>query len=89
VATSKRFLRRFFVDTYENGEWMYDYVEEVLGWGGTRAVLIHPQLAIVEGWAPFLAAEDWFELRRFVKALLTYAVTGETFEYDFDLRGAS
>jgi hypothetical protein len=80
------FLRKVFDHTYEHGAGLYDSVESVLGWGGMRAQLVHPQVAHSEGWLPFVDPEDYYEHDRTVRALLTYLVTDETFE-DYELNG--
>lgn len=76
----RKLLRRIFSETYQHGESLYDFIEEPLGWGGTRARIVHPQLSLVEGWTPFLMAEDFMDFRRVIMALLTYLVTGESVE---------
>jgi hypothetical protein len=77
-------LRRVFSHTYVGGEGLYDFIDDAMGWGGTRARVVHPQLAHSDGWMPYLAADDYFEYHRIVRLLLTYVVTGSTF-WDFEL----
>ena len=80
----RKFLRDVFAHTYVQGETLYEFIEEATGWGGTRARIVHPQLAITEGWTPFLTADDYFEYARVVRALLLYVITGTTFD-DYEL----
>ena len=80
----RKLLRAVFTKLYRDGESVFDFVEEAMGWGGTRAQLVHPQLAESSGWVPSLYADDWYEYDRVVRALLTYLVTGQTFE-DYEL----
>jgi hypothetical protein len=80
----RRHLRALFAQTYVRGEGLYDFIEDATGWGGTRARIVHPQLAVTEGWTPYLSADDYFEYASIVRALLMYLVTGETF-YDYEL----
>jgi hypothetical protein len=80
----RRLLRHSFSTIYDSGEFLYDFIEEAMRWGGTRARIIHPQLATSEGWTPFLMADDFYDYDKIVRALLTYLVTGETFE-DYEL----
>jgi hypothetical protein len=81
---NRKFLRSSLERIYKDGGFLFDLIEEAMGWGGTRARLIHPHLAESDGWTPFLMADDWFEYDRLVRALLTYLVAGDTFE-DYDL----
>jgi len=80
----RRHLRAVFAQAYVGGEGLYDFIEEATGWGGTRARIVHPQLAVTEGWTPYLMADDYFEYASIVRALLMYVVTGETF-HDYKL----
>jgi hypothetical protein len=80
----RRHLRAVFAQTYVRGEGLYDFIEDATGWGGTRARIVHPQLAVTEGWTPYLMADDYYEYASIVRALLMYVVTGETF-YDYEL----
>lgn len=82
----RRLLRKLFADVYHGGEGLYDFIDDALGWGGTRARIVHPQLAFTDGWKPMLSAEDYFEYSRIVRALLTYIVTGTTFR-DYEFKG--
>jgi hypothetical protein len=76
----RKLLRQIFVKRYVNGDSLYDFIEEATGWGGTRARVVHPQLANVEGWIPQLMADDYYEYAEVVRALLTFLVTSESHE---------
>lgn len=77
---NRKLLRETLVATFEHGNFMYDLVEEALGWGGTRAQLVHPHLALEGGWLPLMTANEYFELHRMVRLFLTYLVTGTSFD---------
>jgi len=82
----RKLLRNLFADVYDHGAGLYDYIDDAMGWGGTRARIVHPQLALMDGWTPNLSAEHYFEYKRIVSALLMYIVTGTTF-FDYELQG--
>jgi hypothetical protein len=75
----RRELRRIFGETFDHGEALYDFIDEAMGWGGTRARIVHPQLSLVEGWTPFLMADDYYDYHQIVRVLLTLVVTGRSF----------
>jgi hypothetical protein len=81
---NRKLLRNILVATYEHGESMLHFMEEALGWGGTRAQLVHPHLAFEDGWIPFMMADDYYEFHKMVRALLSYLVTGTSFR-DYEL----
>jgi hypothetical protein len=76
----RKLLPTVFADVYYNGEVTYEHIEEGLGWGGTRAQLVHPGVAGEAGWTPSFFADDYYVYDFLLRALLTYLVTGDTFE---------
>lgn len=54
--------------------------------GARRAQIIHPQLANENGCKPLIFGEDYYLFDKMVRALLTYLITGRTFE-DYELAG--
>jgi len=89
-AQTERLDRRLVTDifqrTYLHGDSTMHFVEEGLGWGARRAQIIHPQLANENGWKPLIFGEDYYLFDKMVRALLTYLITGRTFE-DYELAG--
>jgi hypothetical protein len=81
----RRLLRAEFERIFDRGAGLYDFIEDAMGWGGTRARLVHPQLSRIEGWQPFVMADDYFEYNQIVRTLLKYLVTGKSYR-DYDLR---
>jgi hypothetical protein len=79
-------LTEIFHRTYLHGDSIMHFVEEGLGWGARRAQIIHPQLANENGWKSLIFGEDFYLFDKMVRALLTYLVTGRTFE-DYELAG--
>jgi len=71
-----KLARRALVARFEYGDFFADEIESLLGWGGHRAQLVHPQVSVSWGWKPFAMAEDFYETHRFVRLLLLNAVTG-------------
>jgi len=63
-------------DRFEAGEYFADEIESMLGWGGHRAQLVHPQVSVNWGWKPSAMAEDFYETHRLVRLLLLNVVTG-------------
>lgn len=82
----RRLLTEIFRSTYLHGDTTLHFVEEGLGWGAHRAQIIHPQLAKENGWKPLIFSEDYYLFDKMVRALLTYLITGRTFE-DYELAG--
>ena len=70
-------LRAIFSRIYVHGDADYEFIEKA-GWGSLRARLVHPQVAL--HWSPGVTAEDYFDYHPIVRALLTYLVTGASFE---------
>jgi hypothetical protein len=85
---NRKFIRAAFQETFVYGETMFYFVEEALGWGGTRAQLVHPHLAFEGGWIPFMMADDYYEFHKMVRALLMFLVTGDSFT-DYELAPGS
>jgi hypothetical protein len=82
----RRLLTEIFRRTYLHGDSTMHFVEEGLGWGAHRAQIIHPQLAKENGWKPLIFGEDYYLFDKMVRALLTYLISGRTFE-DYELAG--
>jgi hypothetical protein len=76
----RKILRAVFRRTYDHGDGLFDFIEDAMGWGGTRASIVHPQLSLEYGWNPPLEADDYYEYHQIVRALLMFLVTGDTFE---------
>ncbi len=81
-------LTEIFRRTYLHGESTMHFVEEGLGWGARRAQIIHPQLATENGWKPLIFGEDYYLFDKMVRALLTYLISGRSFE-DYELAEGS
>jgi hypothetical protein len=88
VKLDRKFLSRCFSEVFERGETLYEFIDDAVGFGGTRARIVHPELAWTEGWVPILQADDYFEYGEVVRLLLGYIVVGETFP-GYDFRSAS
>jgi hypothetical protein len=80
-------LSDIFRRTYCYGEATMHFVEEGIGWGANRAQMIHPQLADENGWKPLIFGEDYYGFDKLVRALLTYLITGRSFD-DYELNAA-
>lgn len=66
----RRLLRAEFDRVFDRGTGLFDFIQDAMGWGGTRARLVHPQLSRIEGWQPFVMADDYYEYNQIVRALL-------------------
>jgi hypothetical protein len=75
---NRKVLRTVFARRYVHGESTYEFIEDAMGWGGMRAQLVHPQLALTDGWTPALMTDDYYEYHQVTRALLTFLVTGTT-----------
>jgi|GEM_PF-4456719 len=82
----RRLLTEIFRRIYLHGDTTLHFIEEGLGWGAHRAQIIHPQLAQENGWKPLIFSDDYYLFDKMVRALLTYLITGRTFE-DYELAG--
>jgi hypothetical protein len=77
-------LSEIFRRTYCYGDATMHFVEEGIGWGANRAQMIHPQLADQNGWKPLIFGDDYYGFDKLVRALLTYLMTGRSFD-DYEL----
>lgn len=69
-------LRQIFIDTFKRGEEIFDYLSEVIDWGGKRAELVHPGVVSKESWIPSIFGDD-HEYHDLTIQVMYYIVTGK------------
>lgn len=68
-------LPTLFNKLFAQGEGLFDFVDEAVGWGGRRASIVHPQLSTDYSWLPQLSFEDFRDYQEIVRMILTYVLT--------------
>ncbi|OQB05850.1 MAG: hypothetical protein BWY19_00734 [bacterium ADurb.Bin212] len=72
-------LREIFINTFKRGEEIFDYLSEVIDWGGKRAELVHPAVASQESWLPTIFGDD-HEYHDLTIQLMYYIVTNQVIQ---------
>lgn len=68
-------LPNLFNELFIQGEGLFDFIDEAVGWGGRRASIVHPQLSAEYSWLPPLSFEDFRDYQEIVRMILTYVLT--------------
>jgi hypothetical protein len=71
----RRNLPKLFNELFAQGEGLFDFIDEAVGWGGRRASIVHPQLSAEYSWLPPLSFEDFRDYQEIVRMILTYVLT--------------
>jgi hypothetical protein len=75
---NRKLLRDGFIKNWQNGENLYDFIEEAYY---KRISLIHPEPDWGANWKPFLMADDFYDYFNICRELLNFILIERKVEY--------
>jgi len=70
----RKHLPALFDSLFRQGSELFDFIDEAIGWGGSRANIVHAQTDTSDSWIPPLMADDFYEYDELVRVILNYVV---------------